>query len=273
MTPPVRLFGTDREEIIDLQTWFDHAPPEKGLAQWRDGYSAKEQAKAWLRPGHPAVPDEFWLAIRPLAGNVDEFYARPEHRTRLDRFARARQHDLFACARVAGATSLVIGVEAKACENFDGIVADRASSPPPSKKRDRCNLLARALFGRSVVDEPTGELLDPRLAGHGYQLWTAAVGTIIEAQARGMPNAVLVVQQFRPDDLDAAREAGDKRAWRKALDANELAFADFVDALSAAGSESHETEFVHPGTKITAIKIETQIDTEPRQLNPTPTET
>ena len=106
----------------------------------------------------------------------------------------------------------------------------------------------------------------------GYQLWTAAVGTIIEAQARGMPKAVLVVQQFRPRDLDAAREAGDKRAWRKALDANELAFADFVEALSQAGSESHETEFVQSGTKIYPIKIEVPLDTTPGQLNPAPTE-
>jgi hypothetical protein len=100
MAPPVRLFAPDRQEIHDLDSWLAHAPPEKGLAQWRDGYSAKEHAKAWLRSGFPAVPRELWSVLEPLAaGEVDELYARPEHATRLDKFSRARQHDLFACAR------------------------------------------------------------------------------------------------------------------------------------------------------------------------------
>ena len=60
MPPAARVFGPDREEIHDLDSWFTHAPPEKGLAQWRDRYSAKEQAKAWLRGGSPAVPQELW---------------------------------------------------------------------------------------------------------------------------------------------------------------------------------------------------------------------
>jgi hypothetical protein len=36
-----------------------------------DGYSAKEQAKAWLRSGSPAVPEELWSTLEPLvAGEV-----------------------------------------------------------------------------------------------------------------------------------------------------------------------------------------------------------
>ena len=199
MPPPARLFAPDRAEIIDLDSWFSHAPPEGLGAQWKDGYSAKEQAKAWLRAGAPTVPDELWSAIVKLApGEVDEVYGRPEHRTKLDNYGRDRQHDMFACARRNGTTVLVVGIEAKACECFDGIVADRAQFGPPSNKRARCNLLARALFGREVLDEATGDILDERLSRHGYQLWTAAIGTIIEAQQRGVDEAALVVQQFVP---------------------------------------------------------------------------
>src|SRR5438105_1856097 len=97
MPPTVRLFGTDNEEIHTLDAWFEHAPPENGLAQWKDGYSAKEQAKAWLRPGQPSIPTELWSATADLAGGSDQIYGRPEHQTRLDRFSRARQHDLFGC--------------------------------------------------------------------------------------------------------------------------------------------------------------------------------
>jgi hypothetical protein len=133
MPPSARLFGTDREEIVDLDSWFAHAPPEKGAAQWKDGYSAKEQARAWLRSGRPMVPEELWSAIAELAGDVDEIYGRPEHPTRLDNYPRARHHDLFACPRRNGATLIVLGVEAKACESFDWTVSDRATAAAPSK--------------------------------------------------------------------------------------------------------------------------------------------
>ena len=63
MSSTVRLIGTDGEEIFDLAGWFAHAPPEGGEAQWVDGYNAKEQAKAWLRPGRPAVPAELEYAL------------------------------------------------------------------------------------------------------------------------------------------------------------------------------------------------------------------
>jgi hypothetical protein len=257
MAPTVRLFGRDREEIHDLDSWFAHAPPEKGMAQWRDGYSAKEQAKAWLRSGSPAVPEELWSTLEPLvAGEVDEVYARPEHTTRLDRFRRSRQHDLFACARRAGQTELVVGVEAKACESFDGVVADRASAAPPSNKRARCNLLSRALFERDVIDERTGAILDERLGRHGYQLWTAAVGTIIEAQRRGQGRALLVVHQFVPRDLTLAARADDARDWPSALTANAQALDAFVADLQAAGATSHQTEFVQRGTTLDVVKVQ-----------------
>jgi hypothetical protein len=260
MPPTVRLFGTDNSEIDSLDGWFDHAPPEKGLPQWKDGYSAKEQAKAWLRAGRPLVPEELWSAIADIAGDADEVYGRPEHQTRLDRYSRARQHDLFGCIRRGRATTRVVGVEAKACEGFDGVVADRATAEAPSKKRARCNLLGRALFGRAVLDEGTGAVLDPELASHGYQLWTAAVGTIIEAQQRNVDYAILVVHQFRPRDLIGAARAGDRRDWASALASNAAAFDAFAGALADTGSQSHGTEFVKPGTTLHVIKVETLID-------------
>jgi hypothetical protein len=156
-------------------------------------------------------------------------------------------------------TVLVVSVEAKACENFDGVVADRASAAPPSKKRARCNLLSRALFERDVIDEDTGAILDERLSNHGYQLWTAAVGTIIEAQHRGQDRAVLVVHQFVPRDPSAVRLAGDTRDWSSALAANADAFDAFVADLHAAGATSHETPFVQAGTRLDVVKVQSVI--------------
>lgn len=251
-----RLFGTDNEEIVDLASWLAHAPPEKGTAQWRDGYSAKEQAKSWLRSGAPAVPTELLEALAGLGlGEFDEVFGRPEHVTRLDDYGRGRQHDLFGCARHEGATRFVIGVEAKACEGFDGTVADRGADGPPSKKRARCNLLAAALFGRPVLDEHTGTVLDEDLGSHGYQLWTAAVGTIIEAQRRNVEDAVLLVQQFLPRNLTEAREH-DARDWKLALSSNAAQVDAFVGALRNVSFTSQETAFVAPGTRLHVLKVE-----------------
>lgn len=260
MKPTVRLFGVDKVEIDSKDSWLLHAPPEKGEDQWKDGYSAKEQAKAWLRPGRPEVPDEWWAAISDLAGEVDEIHGRPEHQTAVDRFARKRQHDLFACLRRGGEMTAAVGVEAKACEDFDGLVRDRANAEAPSNKRARCNLLAWALFGLSVLDEDTGEILDARLAGHGYQLWTAAVGTLIEAQARDLVDAILLVHQFRPRDLGTAARAGDRRSWSSCLEQNEAKLAAFAEDVAKAGSVSHETEFVKPGTRLHVVRVETVFD-------------
>lgn len=260
MPLPARLFGPDKAEITDLESWYEHAGPERREIQWRAGYSAMEQARAWLRTGAPAVPDELWAAVEPHApAGIDEMYGRPEHKTSLDRFGRARQHDLFGCARAAGETRLVIGVEAKACESFGGLVADRALAGPPSNKRARCNLMSRALFGRDVIEEASGAILDEELSRHGYQLWTAAVGTLIEAQGRGVGSAVLVVHQFLPADIAAGTEAADRRDWRAALAANREQLEAFESALKAAGATSRETEFVEAGTKLDLVRAETAI--------------
>jgi hypothetical protein len=58
--PTARLFGVDGTDIDELDPWLLHAGPEKGLAQWRDGYSAKEQAKGWLQSAKPSPSDEWW---------------------------------------------------------------------------------------------------------------------------------------------------------------------------------------------------------------------
>jgi hypothetical protein len=100
------------------------------------------------------------LGIRGFVGDSEELYGRPEHTTRLDSHPPARRHNLFACPRRDGVTSLVIGVEAKACEGFDGKVVDHARANELGSGRARCNLLEHALFNRAVFDEQTGEVLD-----------------------------------------------------------------------------------------------------------------
>src|SRR2546421_166990 len=45
--------------IATLDEWLEKAPPKRGEAQWRDGRSAKELARAWLAArGTGDVPPE-----------------------------------------------------------------------------------------------------------------------------------------------------------------------------------------------------------------------
>jgi hypothetical protein len=255
--PAVSIVGGGGESIGTLEEWLEYAGPERGLAQWRDGYSAKEQAKAWLSSGSPAAPEEWWDAVSELVGDADTLIAQPEHETRFDRFARARQHDLLAEVRRCDETVAVVGVEAKACEPFDGQVADRGIAAPPSKQRPRCNLMAQALFGRPVFNEDDGTVLDKELAGHGYQLWTAAVGSIVEAQSRGLSQAILVLHQLQPADVAGGYADDDARDWPRALQENQAAVERFRGALEDAGGHTFETRFVAAGTRLTVVKVTT----------------
>jgi hypothetical protein len=156
----------------------------------------------------------------------------------------------------------VPGLDAGEPESLgDRVVASATTDGEcPGRGGDAPALVAHALFGRDVLDEDSGEILDADLSTHGYQLWTAAVGTVIEAQRRDLPRAVLVVHQFRPRDLDAAAEQGDKRDWATALNENAAAFAAFAKALEASGATSLETEFVKAGTKLDLLKVESYVD-------------
>lgn len=252
VSPEVILVGRDNQQILTMDDWLAHAPPVGGDKQWVDGYSAKEQAKAWLRDGPPAVPAEILDAL--LDAGVDDLEsltAYPEHETPLDAFGRGRKgnrnHDLLGIGKRTNGETVVIGIEAKACEGFDGVVASRASVPSPSKKPHRANLMARALFGRDVCDVDTGAVLDAELATHGYQLWTAAVGTLIEAAKHEAQLAVLIVHQFMPNP-DRSIPAGDRRHWPTKLAANDKALNTFVKALTTTGeATSQATEFVPAG--------------------------
>jgi len=204
------------------------------------------------------MPAEVGHALEAMGmPTVDGVYGRPEHQTRLDDFGRKRQHDMLVCARHQGSTAFVIGIEAKACEGFDGTVSERAAHGPPSNKRARCNLMSRALFGRDVLDLESGEVLAPELGAHGYQLWTAAVGTLVEAQARALSTAVLLVQQFEPGE--GGPSSDDRRNWGDARERNDAAFAAFAAALGRSAT-SHETKFVRAGTELTVAKVTSRLD-------------
>jgi hypothetical protein len=261
VTPAVRVIGTDGEEIQDLDGWLEHAPPEKGMDQWVDGFSAKEQAKSWLRHGDPALPAELLYAVAVAGfGQVDRWTAYPERYTEFDDYSRgsagARHHDMLVLLGHPDKPMAVLGIEAKACEDFDGIVAKKVTTPPPSNAPVRCNLLSQALFGRPVCDDDERVVIDEQLGQHGYQLWTASIGTVIEAQEREVAHALALIHQFAPGADPCP--ADDDRAWATKLPANAAKVAAFRSGLGPMPASTFETEYVKAGTRLhllTAVSL------------------
>ena len=113
-----------------------------------------------------------------------------------------------------------------------------------------------ALFGRDVCDAETSTVVAPDLAGHGYQLWTAAIGTLIEAGNYDATLAILVVHQFVPTPASPV-QTGDRRNWPAALADNDAALTTFIAALGGFGAaRSHPTAFVCGGIELRVAKAQ-----------------
>ncbi len=196
-----RIFGPTGGRITSLETWFEHAPPEKGLKQWQDGRSAKELARRWFYRGAGRIPWEMGSLLMSHRSTRRTFLIKgqAEHETPLDTFpGKGRQHDLLLDG-FSEQGSLIIGVEAKADEPFGPTIAERLASVEGTKSNvpQRISNLSHALFGCDV-DETIGELR--------YQLLHAVAGTIIEAIRRKADGAIFVVHEFVTPKTSTARQ-------------------------------------------------------------------
>ena len=89
------------DAITTIEEWFEKAPPARGEKHWKDGRSAKELARRWLRGRLPAEIQELLESHPATAGFVAD-YAVPETRTHFDEFSGPRCHDLIVMGKAAG---------------------------------------------------------------------------------------------------------------------------------------------------------------------------
>src|SRR4029453_917514 len=145
------------------------------------------------------VPPEFsaLLSSSALLAGLRELKGTPEHVTSLPEAGEGRNHDLLLEGE-ADAGRVVIAVEAKADEKFGPRIGKHwaqkreeraAPGGPPSRAPERIEALLAFLAGPAATP-----LQDPWL-GIRYQLLTAAVGTLLEAQARNAALAVLAIHE------------------------------------------------------------------------------
>lgn len=200
------MIQKDRRPIADLDDWFRRAGP-KSEFQWKDGRSAKEAARHWLKQSESRLPPdvEAILASHPDFGAVRQWSAEPEAKLPIDgRRGEPRNTDLLVEA-VDSAGKFVVAVEAKADEPFDRRVAEvlddaleRLAGSPSSGGVARVADLVAALV-------PAGVAGTARVSQLRYQLLTAAAGALRFAEDQGVSRAVLLIQEFVTHATDDAR--------------------------------------------------------------------
>jgi predicted kinase len=195
-------------DIRSIDDWFEYAPPKMGARHWKDGRSAKELARSWVRRGYPCPPEELRLLLEgAFNGEITFHEAKPECVIALDDFGgEHRNCDLVLLLGIG--QRMVINVEAKADEPFGDttvgdyydLTADSESNVPA-----RIRQLSLALFGR-VPDDAIRKLQ--------YQLLHAAAATLIEAAANKAEFGLFLVHEFRCPRLSEKKLARNSTDWK-----------------------------------------------------------
>ena len=195
--------------LTTLEDWRRRAAP-KGTGHWKNGRSAKENARLWLGAA-PDLPSGIAKVLAACAGvgNLRSWSAEPEARVRFDAFGGepANLDVLVQASDEYG--PIVVGVEAKADETFGHTVEKtllqarkRLMQNPGSKGVERIRQLA-AVFG---LDLEQRETLDLR-----YQLLTLTAATLAEARRQFADRAVIIVQEFVTPITNAENRARNAR--------------------------------------------------------------
>jgi len=162
-----------------------------------------ELARSWFHGGSLSCPRELreLLESHLLTNGCEFLEGQPEFITALPQRGEGRNHDLWLRASCA-AGPVTVCVEAKADETFGDVVGEAIGK---AKRRNantglpaRAEALLDVLFGQKCNPE------DLPWRDFRYQLVTAFAGTVLQAARDGSSTAVLVVQEFCGDHLDAA---------------------------------------------------------------------
>ncbi len=212
-----------RPDGTPIQDWRQWSPP-KAAKRWRAGRSAIELARAWFTAPAPRIPPEFESLLDSsvrLRGLTD-LVGTPELETQLPEAGEGRNHDLVLEGQTENG-KVLIAVEAKADEKFGQRLGKYwlqkkeerdVAGGKPSRDPERIEALLTQFAG------PKAHPWDQPWATLRYQLLTAAMGTLLEAEKRGAVLAVMVIHEFRTSETDPerlARNSEDLEAFLTAL--------------------------------------------------------
>ena len=189
-----RVITKKSRRLSTLDEWFCYAPPKGKKKHWKDGRSAKENARLWLNAA-PCLPSEITEILRSCAdvGILRSWHAEPEAEIPFDNFSGPANIDLLlTCDDEIG--SLVVAVEAKADESFGDTIKKtlskantRLEKDSGSKGVERVKNLA-AQFGLSLERQETLNLR--------YQLFTLTAAALAEAERRAAQRAIVIIHEY-----------------------------------------------------------------------------
>ena len=133
----------------------------------------------------------------------------------------ARKHDLL-----MRGNDCVIGIEAKVSEIFDKEIGKRLKGNEGNKKSKESNKSTRA---QSLIKCLIPEKNQDKVMGIGYQLFTAARGTMCAALKQGMEKCIMLVITFK-GNVEKEKNY-DAKCAKNAKD-----FDDFLKATGADGN-------------------------------------
>ena len=201
--------------IDSLEAWKELGNPKKD-SQWKEGRSARLMAELAIER-----KPEFAKRVSDLLAECgiaeQDFVCEPEAAAGLGEGmcqGGSRKHDLL-----MRGNDCVIGIEAKVSEIFDEEIGKRLKSPKDNRRK-RAESLIKFLTPDKTQDE---------VSGIGYQLFTAARGTMCAALEHGMEKCIMLVITFKGNvekeknyDANCAKNAKD--------------FDDFLKATGADGN-------------------------------------
>lgn len=174
--------------ITTLSEWKEIAPPKKKEIHWKDGRSAKELAKYMIN-GNGYLPIEIEKVLEEIGIDKElSFIGTPEAVTSLIGRGEGRNHDLL----LNGENKVVVGIEAKADEGLGKyyVSEELSKSDISDNKIKRINSLYKDVYGTEDL-----KAYNPR-----YQLLTAVVGTLKEAENVHATKAILLIISFLKDE-------------------------------------------------------------------------
>ena len=180
--------------LTDIDVWYRFAPPKRDI-HWKDGRSAKENARAWIAAAPEMQPDVAQVLKNcPDIGPLRSWSAEPEARVPIDRRRGEQPNiDLLLVAEDSYGP-MVVAIEAKADETFGDTLADRrrhAEATLASNPRSKALARIEELVDRFGLDFQQCHV--PQLR---YQLLTATAAALEEAKRRASKRAILIVHEF-----------------------------------------------------------------------------
>lgn len=208
-------FEKKGKAIDSLKAWEELGNLKKDN-QWKEGHSARLMAELAIER-----KPEFAKRVSDLLAECgiaeQDFVCEPEAAAGLGEGMYSggpRNHDLLMLGK-----DCVIGIEAKVSEYFDEEIGKHLKSPKGNEST-RAERLIKCLTPKKSQDE---------VSGIGYQLFTAARGTMCAALKHGMDKCIMLVITFKGN---VEKE--------KNYDANcEKNTKDFDDFLKATGADGN----------------------------------